>query len=94
METGARLSELQSGLVQQVTGLGGVQGQQLLGFGQQVARMSELAEATARSNREESAQHLQDFATRMQQQLADLTQRIFYLKDGEIVREERKGRIA
>jgi DNA recombination protein RmuC len=29
METGARLSELQSGLVQQVTGLGGVQGQAL-----------------------------------------------------------------
>jgi putative ABC transport system ATP-binding protein len=28
------------------------------------------------------------------QELADLTQRIFYLKDGEIVREERKGRIA
>jgi putative ABC transport system ATP-binding protein len=26
------------------------------------------------------------------QELADLTQRIFYLKDGEIVREERKGR--
>jgi len=76
VETGARLSELQSGLVQQVTGLGGVQGQQLMGFGQQVARMSELAEATARSNREESAQQLQDFATRMQQQLADLTRGI------------------
>jgi DNA recombination protein RmuC len=76
VETGARLSELQSGLVQQVTGLGGVQGQQLMGFGQQVARMAELAEATARSNREESAQQLQDFATRMQQQLADLTRGI------------------
>jgi len=76
VETGARLSELQSGLVQQVTGLGGVQGQQLMGFGQQVARMAELAEATARSNREEGAQQLQDFATRMQQQLADLTRAI------------------
>jgi len=76
VETGARLSELQSGLVQQVTGLGGVQGQQLMGFGQQVARMAELAETTARSNREEGAQQLQDFATRMQQQLADLTRAI------------------
>jgi DNA recombination protein RmuC len=76
METGARLTELQTGLLQQVTGLGGVQGQQLLGFGQQVARMSELAEQSARSNREESAQQLQDFAARMQQQLADLTRAI------------------
>ena len=73
METGARLNELQTGLVQQVTGLGGVQGQQLLGFGQQVARMSELAEAAARLNREEGAQQLQDFSARMQQQLAELT---------------------
>ena len=76
METGARLTELQTGLVQQVTGLGGVQGQQLLGFGQQVARMSELAEAASRSNREESTQQLQDFSARMQQQLADLTRAI------------------
>jgi len=83
VETGARLSELQSGLVQQVTGLGGVQGQQLMGFGQQVARMAELAEATARSNREEGAQQLQDFATRMQQQLADLTRSI-QLNLGEV----------
>ncbi len=83
LETGARLSELQSGLVQQVTGLGGVQGQQLLGFGQQVARMSELAETSARSNREESAQQLQDFSVRLQQQLADLT-RAIQLNLGEV----------
>jgi len=83
LETGARLSELQSGLVQQVTGLGGVQGQQLLGFGQQVAHMSELAETSARSNREESAQQLQDFAARIQQQLADLT-RAIQLNLGEV----------
>jgi DNA recombination protein RmuC len=83
LETGARLSELQTGLVQQVTGLGGVQGQQLLGFGQQVARMSELAEAAARTNREEGAQQLQGFAARMQQQLADLT-RAIQLNLGEV----------
>ncbi len=28
------------------------------------------------------------------QELANLAQRIFYLKDGEIVKEERKGRTA
>jgi DNA recombination protein RmuC len=83
METGARLNELQTGLVQQVTGLGGLQGQQLQGFGQQVARLSELAEAAARLNREESAQQLQDFAARMQQQLADLT-RAIQLNLGEV----------
>ncbi len=83
VETSARLNELQSGLVQQVTGLGGMQGQQLMGFGQQVARMSELAEAAARSNREEGAQQLQDFAARMQQQLADLT-RAIQLNLGEV----------
>jgi DNA recombination protein RmuC len=76
METGARLGELQTGLVQQVTGLGGVQGQQLLGFGQQVARMSESAEFAARMNREESAQHLKDFAAGMQLQIGDLTRAI------------------
>lgn len=83
LETGARLSELQTGLVQQVTGLGGVQGQQLQGFGQQVARMSEVAEAAARTNREEGAQQLQDFAARMQQQLSDLT-RAIQLNLGEV----------
>ncbi|HQR54415.1 MAG TPA: DNA recombination protein RmuC [Burkholderiaceae bacterium] len=44
METGTRLGELQSGLVQQVTGLGGVQGQQLHDFS---ARMQQqLADLT------------------------------------------------
>jgi DNA recombination protein RmuC len=76
IETGARLTELQTGIVQQLTGLGGLQGQQLQGFGQQVARMSEQAEASARSNREESAQRLQAFAGALQNQLADLTRSI------------------
>jgi len=44
IETGTRLGELQSGLVQQVTGLGGVQGQQLHDF---AARMQQqLADLT------------------------------------------------
>jgi DNA recombination protein RmuC len=76
METGTRLTELQTALVQQVAGLGGVQGQQLQGFGQQVARIGEQAEATARSNREESAQQLQAYAKAMQDRLADLTHAI------------------
>jgi DNA recombination protein RmuC len=76
IETGTRLTELQNALVQQVTGLGGVQGQQLQGFGQQVARMSELAEVSARSNREESAAQLQAYAKGMQERLADLTRAI------------------
>jgi len=92
METSARLNELQTGLVQQVTGLGGVQGQQLQGFGQQVARLSEFAEQTARSNREESAQQLQAFAAGMQQQLADLT-RAIALNLGE-VRTTLQGQLA
>jgi DNA recombination protein RmuC len=76
LETGTRLTELQNALVQQVAGLGGLQGQQLQGFGQQVARMSELAELSARSTREESAAQLQAYAKAMQERLADLTRAI------------------
>jgi DNA recombination protein RmuC len=60
LETGARLTELQSGLMQQMTGQAGLQGQQLLGFGQQVAKLAEAAEASARANREEGTQQLKN----------------------------------
>jgi len=43
LETGARMTELQNGLMQQMTGQAGLQGQQLLGFGQQVAKLAEAA---------------------------------------------------
>jgi DNA recombination protein RmuC len=76
LETGARLTELQNGLVQQMTGHAGLQGQQLLGFGQQVAKLAEAAEASARANREEGAQQLKNFASAMQQHLVDLTRAI------------------
>lgn len=76
VETSARLAEVQAGLGQQLTGIAGVQGQQLLGFGQQVGKVGEAAEAAARANREESAKQLKDFATLMQQQLADLNRSI------------------
>src|SRR5512144_1322450 len=70
VETSARLAEVQGGLTQQMTGMAGMQGQQLLGFGQQVGKLNEASEAAARANREESAKQLKDFATLMHQQLA------------------------
>jgi DNA recombination protein RmuC len=76
VETGARLAEVQGGLAQQMTGLASLQGQQLLGFGQQVAKVNEAAEGAARANREESGKQLKDFAGLMQQQLADMNRSI------------------
>ncbi len=72
IETGARLAELQSALLGQLASLAGVQTTQLGGFSQQVARLSELAEASARANREESAEQLKRLAQLLQQQVADL----------------------
>jgi DNA recombination protein RmuC len=71
-ETGARLAELQTGLLGQLTGVANLQATQLTGFGQQLARISEGAESSSRANREEAALQLQSFAAAMQQQLADL----------------------
>jgi DNA recombination protein RmuC len=76
LETGARLTELQNSLVQQMTGQAGLQGQQLLGFGHQVAKLAEAAETAARANREEGTAQLKNFAAAMQQHLADLTRAI------------------
>jgi DNA recombination protein RmuC len=76
VETGARLSELQTALLAQVASLGSTQTAQLASFGEQVARISEGADANARANREESAVLLRDFGGGMQQQLADLTRTI------------------
>jgi DNA recombination protein RmuC len=75
-ETGARLAELQTGLLGQLTGVANLQATQLTGFGQQLARISEGAESSSRANREEAALQLQSFAAAMQQQLADLTRAI------------------
>lgn len=72
VETGARLTELQTGMLGQLTSLAGVQTAQLGGFSQQVARLSELAETSARANREESAEQLKRLAQLLQQQVADL----------------------
>ena len=45
LETGSRLSDLHGGLTQQMTGMAGMQGQQLLGFGEQVSKVSDAADA-------------------------------------------------
>jgi DNA recombination protein RmuC len=76
VETSARLAEVQSGLSQQLTGVAALQGQQLLGFGEQVAKVNEAAGVAARANREESAKQLRDFAALMQHQLGDLNRSI------------------
>lgn len=75
-ETGTRLTELQTGLLAQVTGVANLQATQLTGFGQQLARLSEGAEMSSRANREESAQQLQNLTATMQQQLAELQRSI------------------
>ncbi|MCU0952128.1 MAG: DNA recombination protein RmuC [Burkholderiaceae bacterium] len=71
-ETGARLTELQTGLVTQIGSVAQIQTTQLGGFGQQLARLGEAGEASSRANREESALQLQNFSNAMQQQLAEL----------------------
>jgi len=76
VDVSARLAEVQSGLTQQMNGVAGLQGQQLLGFGEQVAKVSEAADAAARANREEGAKQLKDFSALMQQQLADMSRGI------------------
>ncbi len=72
IETGARLTELQNGLVGQVASLANVQTTQLGQFGQQVARIAEQSEASARANREEVAQHLSRLAVTLREQLAQV----------------------
>lgn len=72
IETGARLTELQNGLVGQVASLANVQTTQLGQFGQQVARIAEQSEASARANREEVAQQLSRLAVTLREQLAQV----------------------
>jgi DNA recombination protein RmuC len=72
METGHRLTEMQTALVSQVTGLAGVQTTQLTGFGQQMTHAAEIAETSARAQREEGAEQVKRLAQLLQQQVADL----------------------
>ncbi len=72
METGHRLTEMQTALVSQVTGLASVQTTQLTGFGQQMTHAAEIAETSARAQREEGAEQVKRLAQLLQQQVADL----------------------
>jgi DNA recombination protein RmuC len=91
METGHRLTEMQTALVAQVTALANVQTTQLSGFGQQVAHVSEVAETGARAQREEGAAQLARLAQQLQTQVADLA-RAVQLNLGE-VRTTLEGRL-
>jgi len=71
-ETGARIAELHSGLMAQMTSLGGVQATHLAAFGEQVARIGAGAEEASRANREEATRQLAAFGAAMQQQMAEL----------------------
>jgi DNA recombination protein RmuC len=82
-ETGARIAELQTGLMGQLTSLTGVQTTQLTTFGEHIARIGAAAEESSRANREEAARQLAAFNTAMQQQLAELT-RAIQLNLGEV----------
>jgi DNA recombination protein RmuC len=72
MESGHRLTEMQTALVAQVTALANVQTTQLAGFGQQVAHAAEVAETSARAQREEGAAQVARLAQQLQTQVADL----------------------
>jgi DNA recombination protein RmuC len=72
METGHRLTEMQTALVSQVTSLANVQTTQLAGFGQQMTHAAEVAETSARAQREEGAEQVKRLAQLLQQQVADL----------------------
>ena len=82
-DTTARQSQLQDSIFQQVHGLGGAQAQQLAGLAQQVAKVAEGADLSARANREEGAAALGRFAEAQQQTLADLNRQI-HLQLGEV----------
>jgi DNA recombination protein RmuC len=76
MESGHRLTEMQTALVAQVTALANVQTTQLAGFGQQVAHAAEVAETSARAQREEGAAQVARLAQQLQTQVADLARAV------------------
>jgi len=91
IETGLRLSEMQTAVVNQVTSLASVQAQHLTSFGQQMAHAAEVAEASSRAQREEGAEQLKRLAQMLQQQVADLANTV-RLNLGE-VRTTLEGRL-
>jgi len=91
METGHRLTEMQTALVAQVTSLANVQTTQLSGVGQQMTHAAEVAESSARAQREEGAAQVARLAQQLQQQVADLANTV-RLNLGE-VRTTLEGRL-
>jgi DNA recombination protein RmuC len=82
---------MQTSLVTQVTGLANVQTTQLAGFGQQMTHAAEVAETSARAQREDGAAQVARLAQQLQQQVADLA-RAVQLNLGE-VRTTLEGRL-
>ncbi len=91
IETGLRLSEMQTAVVNQVTSLAGMQTQHLTSFGQQMTHAAEVAESSSRAQREEGAEQVKRLAQMLQQQVADLANNV-RLNLGE-VRSTLEGRL-
>jgi DNA recombination protein RmuC len=91
VETGHRLTEMQTALVGQVTSLANLQTTQLSGFGQQMTHAAEVAESSARAQREEGAAQVARLAQQLQTQVADLANTV-RLNLGE-VRTTLEGRL-
>ena len=89
METGQRLTEMQTALVGQVTSLASLQTTQLAGFGQQMTHAAEVAESSARAQREEGASQVARLAQQLQTQVADLA-RAVQLNLGTLKKESTK----
>ena len=91
VETGHRLTEMQTALVGQVTSLANLQTTQLSGFGRQMTHAAEVAESSARAQREEGAAQVARLAQQLQTQVADLANTV-RLNLGE-VRTTLEGRL-
>jgi DNA recombination protein RmuC len=91
VETGHRLTEMQTALVGQVTSLANLQTTQLAGFGQQMTHAAEVAETSARAQREEGTVQVARLAQQLQTQVADLANTV-RLNLGE-VRTTLEGRL-
>jgi len=90
METGHRLTEMQTALVAQVTSLASVQTTQLSGFGQQMTHAAEVAEGSARAQREDGAAQVARLAQQLQLQVADFAHAVrLNLGDVRTTLEER-----
>ncbi len=91
IETGQRLTEMQTTVVNQVTSLASVQAQHLTSFGQQMTHVAEVAETSSRAQREEGAEQVKRLAQMLQAQVGDLANNV-RMNLGE-VRSTLEGRL-